>query len=437
MSELSLPAGLNFGTKIPSLPDDARSTLMSVQPTNGQVFKSNAVITIDLPSRAGLFIDPKSFFFRYKLNYTSGVGQPIIRCTPAYSALLKLDEFVGSQPVNSVYNYHQTANMYINTHLSVADKAGMASALGYTTIAGTTLEQLDSVTLNAGQTNLSGAISFAAPLVCSAFSSTDKFIPTGLMSPIRMQFTVAPLTDLVVAGVDAMSDFTVSFFEVCFNAIDMGVNVERLVAGMSDKLYLRTTCWANQGQNIPASAGTGTYTLPFNHRYRSVENLYMLSSGGSSSIDLNAWGDSRDVTSGGTIQFTVGQAQYPLLPIDCANNKPGIIQYLRECTGAINDYRNSMSINTVEFAYASNAGNTTAVAPAKVIVGVPLSRIQGFNPYVASSLLSGVDTSSTPIIAQLRLANPTQAQNTNVYLIAEYTSLIEIDPLTKQVMIIQ
>lgn len=436
MSELSLPAGLNFGGKIPSLPDDARSTLMSVQPTNGQVFKSNAVITIDLPARAGLFIDPKSFFFRYKLNYTSGATAPIIRCTPAYSALLKLDEFVGSSPISSVYNYHQTANMYINTHLSVADKAGMASALGYATVAGTTLEQLDSLTLAANQASLAGAVSFSAPLVCSAFSSCDKFIPTGLMAPIRMQFTVAPISDIVSVAAN-MTDFTISYFELCFNAVDMGVNVERLVAGMNDKLYLRTTCWANQGQNIPASSGVGTYTLPFNHRYRSVENLYMLSSGGSPTIDVNGVFDSRDITSGGTAQFSVGQALYPLMPIDCANNKPTIIQYLRECTGGINDYRNSMSINSVEFAYSASAGATTEVAPAKVYISVPLSRIQSFNPYAPSSLLSGVDTSSTPIIAQLRLAAATQAQTTNVYLIAEYTSLIEIDPLTKQIVVIQ
>lgn len=436
MSELSLPAGLNFGTKIPSLPDDARSTLMSVQPTNGQVFKSNAVITIDLPSRPGLFIDPKSMFFRYKFNYTSGATAPIIRGVPAYAPILKLDEFVGSTPCNNVYNYHQCANLYVNTHLSVADKYGMSSALGYATVSGTTLEQLDSLTLLASQASLAGAVSFSAPLLCSAFSSTDKFIPTGMMSPIRLQFTVAPITDVVSVSAN-MTDFTLSFFEVCFNAIDMGVNVERLVAGMSDKLYLRTTCWANQGQNIPASSGVGTYTLPFNHRYRSVENLYMVSSGGSPSIDVNAWGDSRDITSGGTIQFTVGQQQIPLLPIDCANNKPAVIQYLRECTGSVNDYRNSMSINSTEFNYLSSASNTTEVAPAKFIVGVPLSRIQGFNPYTPSSLLSGVDTSSTPIIANLRLAGATQAQTTNVYLIAEYTSLIEIDPLTKQVMIIQ
>jgi hypothetical protein len=436
MAELSLPAGLDFSKKIPALPDDVRSTLMSVQPTNGQVFRSGGIITIDLPSRAGLFIDPKSIFFRYKMNYTSGATAPIIRCTPAYSSILKLDEFVGSQPVNSVWNYHQVANMYINSHMSVADKAGMASALGYATVAGTTLEQLDSLTLSASQASLAGAVSFSAPLVCSAFSSCDHYIPTGLIAPIRMQFTVAPISDVVSVSAN-LTDFTLSYFEVCFNAIDMGVAIENLVASAGPKLYLRTTCWANQGQNISASASAGTYSLPFNHRYRSVENLYMLSSGGSSTIDVNAWGDSRDITSGGTVQFVVGQTQYPLLPIDMGNNKPGSLMYLRECTGAINDYRNSMSINTVEFAYGSSASNTTEVAPAKVYISVPLSRIQGFNPYAPSSLLSGVDTSSTPILAMLRLANATQAQNTNVYLVAEYTSLIEIDPLTKQINVIQ
>ena len=220
-------------------------------------------------------------------------------------------------------------------------------------------------------------------------------------------------------------------------SIDMGVATENLIASMGPRIYLKTTCWANQAQNLPASSGVGTYNLAYNHRYKSIENLYMLSSGSSSTIDVNGVvADSRDPTSGGQVQLTVGQQQIPVLPIDCGNNKPSIIQYLRECTGMISDYRNSMSINSTEFSYGSSASNTTEVVPAKCIFGFPLSRVQGFNPYSPSSLLSGMDTSSTPIIATLRLAAATQAQTTNVALVAEYTSLIEIDPLSKQVNIV-
>ena len=195
------------------------------------------------------------------------------------------------------------------------------------------------------------------------------------------------------------------------------------------------TSWANAGQNI-ANTASGVYQLPFNHTYRSIENLYLLSAGTDSSKSLNTNLDSYDITSAnGSIQFTVGTNMYPLLPINTAVNKPAALMYLRECIGSVNDWRNSGSINGVEFSYKGSDGVTTLTEPAKFYVGVPLSKIQNANPYVQSSLLSGVDASSTPIIANVNIGTAT-AQAFNVYLVAEYTCLVEIDTMTTQVQVV-
>jgi hypothetical protein len=436
MSEISLPSAVNF-SKLPYLPENVTTTLISVQATNGTAFKAGNVVQWDLPSRPGLYIDGKTMFYRVKFNYTSGATAPIMRCTPATAFIQKLDEYVGSSPVNSVYNFNQTSNLWINTHLSVADKFGQATALGFG-LATPNLTQLDSLTLSASQAALAGSVSFAAPLVCSAFSSADHYIPTGLMAPLRIQMTLAALADICTTGSTDLTDYQVTNFELCFSAIDMGPSVDAMVASMgSPYLNLKTTAWANAGAQQLPTGSSGTQSLVFNHRYQSITNAYLLFSGAAAATDLNAWGDSRDITTNGSYQLQIGQQQYPTLPLDVAVNKPAILQYLRECTGSIQDFRNSMSIGNVEFAYvASSATATTPTEPAKFIVGFPLEKIQGFNPYSQGSLMSGVNASSTPIIANVRIGTATTTQAYNPFLVVEYTSIIQIDPMSKQVQVI-
>jgi len=435
MAEISLPSGVDWTKKLPYLPENVSTSLLSVQATNGTTFTAGNVVQFDLPARSGLYLDGKTMFIRYKMNYTSGATAPIVRCTPAYSFIQKLDEYVGSTPVNSVYNYHQVANLWVNTRMSVADKFGQASALGFTGQTTPSLVQLDSLTLSASQSSLAGAQSFSAPLVCSAFSSADHYIPTGLMSPLRLQFTLAPLADICTTGSTDMTAYQISNFELCVSAIDLGAGVDAMVASMGNpKLYIKTTAWANAGSQQIASGSSGTQSLVFNHRYQSIVNAYLIHSGAAVATDLNAWGDSRDITSGGSYQLQIGQMQYPLLPIDVGNNKPAVLQYLRECTGSLQDFRNSMSIGNVEFAYLGNSATaTTPTEPAKFIVGFPLEKIQGFNPYASGSLMSGVNASSTPIIANVRIASATTTQAYNPFLVVEYTSIIEVDPIAKQI----
>jgi len=435
MTELSLPASVDYSKKLPQLPDGTTSTLMSVQSTNGISFSQGQVIQFDLPSRSGLFIDGKSVFIRYRVTYTSGATAGVIKRKPVYTNFVRLDEFVGSTPVNSIYQYNQVANMWIDTNCNWADIYGQQTSYGLTqTVA---VSDLDGVTLP----TVSAANDFylSAPLVCSFLTGADKLIPTGAMGPIRIQLTLDTIANIAIVAAN-VTNFVISQPELCFQAIDMGSAVEAAVLSASPKIYIKSQGWANASQTL-ASGTNGFNTLVFNHRYESIDNLFLISSSNDTAKALNTWGDSfNPLGTAGTnasIQFQIAQAVYPQLPI---NNATGgltsILQYLRECVGQITDQRNTMSIFNVNFSQLANGATaSTADAPAKFIVGIPLSRLNPPSPYAAVSLMSGVSAASTPINVLLNVGSSfNSAMNFN--LIAQYTLLLEVDTMSKQVQVI-
>jgi hypothetical protein len=434
--EASLPSTIDFSKKLPELPSGTKSYLMSVQTSNGLTFGPSQTLQFDLPSRPGLFIDGKSVFIRYRVSYVTGTGTNTVRRKPVYTTFSRLDEYIGSVPCNSVYQYNQVANMWVDTNCNLADVYGQQFSYGLAQTA--SMVDLDGVALTASTTN---DLYVSAPLVCSFLGGCDKLIPTGLMAPIRVQLTVDTITNIISGS--GVTGISVIQPELCFSAIDFGVEVENAVAMSAPKLILKTQGWANATQSV-ASGTSGFNTLPFNHRYESIENLYLLSSSTSVARGINLWGDSLNVlgNSGvnGSIQATIGTDQFPVLPI---NNATGGIasaqQYLRECVGFITDNRNSMSILNVNYSsnycFAGDATITTVESPAKVIFGFPLSRVNAPSPYQQASLMSGVSASATPINI---LLNAGTAFNTamSFALIAQYTELIEIDAMTKQVRVI-
>lgn len=435
--QVSLPSQLDFSRKPPSLPSNVESKLMNFQAVNGISFSPNQVIEFQLPSQAGLYFDPKTIFVRYKITYTSGATAGVVRGIPAFTTFSKLDEFISSTNINSVYNYHQVANMWYNINSTVASKYGEQSALGFGPASATpTLDQMESYTLpTVSSTN---DLYLSMPLVCSAIGSADKFIPSGLMGPLRIQLTVAPISEqaVVAANITAIS---VSVPELCIQGIHMGAQTDQMIASMGNPtVTLKTNAWANAGVGRVASSTSGLQTIVINHRYRSIENLYCLFSGDSATLDLNGLFDSRDLTSAnGSYQLQIGQTMYPSIPISTVNHKTCVLQYLRETTGSLADYKTSgMCINRVEFGYNSSGTATTAVEPAKFVLGVPLSKIQPL-PWQSGALLSGVDASSSPISLLVNIGTATSgSQNTNVFAIAHYSQLIEIDPVTKQVAVV-
>lgn len=433
---MSLPKEVNFGNPLPFIPEGATATLMSVQSTNGISFGNNQVIQFDLPSQAGLYIIPSSLFIRYKFEAVSGATAAIIRRKPAYTLISRLEEFIGSVPCSSVYQYNQVANAYVDTNFSMADVQGQYTSFGLTG-APAVFTDADGQSMSASGT-YTGYVS--APLVCSALGSLSHYYPTALTAPWRIQLTHAPVAEIATVTANLTST-TIIQPELCFQVINLGSAVDALVAQMSPRLRIKATCWANASQSI-ATSSSGYTTLPFNHRYKSITSLYLHSTSSSATKGVNLWGDSfnilGDATTAGSVQFQIGQAMYPQLPLNnLTGGRTAVLQYLRMCnSGSITDQRNTMSIGDENFAqYANGSTASTSNLPAKFIVGIPLSKVVAQNPYSSTALLSGVDAASTPINVLLNIGSSTNTAM-NMYLVAEYDEIIEIDVMSRQVNIV-
>jgi len=433
MATLSLPSTADYSSSLPQLPDGTQSFLQSIQSTNGISFKQGQTIQFDLPNRG--FLDGKSVFIRYKVIYTSGATAGVIIGKPVYTNFVRLDEFIGSVPVNSIYQYNQVANMIVDLNYNLADVYGQQTSWGLTQTAA--LTDLDGVTLPT--VSAANSLFLSAPLVGSFLQSADKLIPLGAMAPIRIQLTLDSIANIAVTTAD-VTDFEIVQPELCFNNIDFGPQVEASIMASTPKIYLKTQGWANSSQGL-ASATSGFNTLVFNHRYESIENLYFLSGSSAIAKAVNKWRDSFNplgsAGTNGSFQIQVDNKVYPQLPI---NNATGgltsVLQYCRETVGQIMDQRNTMSIFNVNFLQQSgDATASTANAPGKFIIGIPLSRINAPSPYAAVSLMSGVSARSTPINVLLNIG--TALNNAGVFnLIAQYTAVIEIDTATRQINVI-
>lgn len=433
---IQLPSVIDFTKSLPAIPDGVSTTLMAVQPSNGSRFQAGSTIQIDLPSRTGLYIDPKSIYIRHKFNYTSGATAPSVRGTPVYTPFVKLQEFIAGQSIATVNQYNQVANMFINTNMDVSQKYGNQAAFGYRSSDTTGLmANLDGGLLLASQAALAGNNSYAGPLLCSVLASADHFIPTALTGAIRFEFTLDAIANICTTGATDMTNYEISNFEVCFAAVDMGSAVDNLVSQMGPSLKLKCTGYNNQA-NYLASGTSGSVALQYSMRYQSIENVYVIFAGTAAATSLNLWGDAYDPTqSNGSIQLQIANSSFPQTVISTLNSKTSIITYLKECTGSLRDWTHSMAINAVEFG-KQGADTTSAIEPAKCIFGFPVAKLHSVDRLKPSVLLSGVDSSLSPILVQLT-SNTSTATAYNVNMIVEYSCVIEIDPATRQFRLVQ
>lgn len=369
------------------------------------------------------------------MAYTSAATAGVVRRKPVYTNFTRLEEFIGSQPVSSVYQYNLVANSFVDTNYSFADIYGQQTSWGVPD--STTFLDVDGLVL---PTSATTNYYLAAPLVCSALAGLSHYYPTGLSAGWRVQLTVAPLSEVGVSTTN-LTDMTIISPQLCFQTIQLGAAVDNLVASMAPSLKIKTNCWAAASQSIPLTS-SGLQTLPYNLRYQSITNLYFHATTSDVAKGVNGFGDSFNLlgtaTTSGSFQVMVGQQQIPQLPIQntADGGRASIFQYLRMCnSGNIQDQRNTLSIANVHFAqYANGTTASTYDVPAKFIIGLPCSKIIS-NAYASTALLSGLNAQQTPIIAQIQMGS-TNNSAMNCYMLAEYDEIIEIIPSTRQVNVI-
>lgn len=429
MSAVVLPNSINYEEPLATLPPDTVNIQVVNNPVNGATFGANSQIIVDLGNRG--FLDPASLYIRYKFAATAA-GNVEMAGTPVYTPFLRLDTLINSATVETVNNYNVICNMLTNLKLSHSEKLGQQYALGYvdtgTTAAGIDNEETDGRLVGSAE---SGYLS--GPLYnCLSFS--EKMIPLFLMNNIRLVFTLDSLTNMcnTQATKNPFTAFTISNFEVVYNMIDFGSEINNNIMAM-DKIRIKSQSFASSVSPL-ASATSGNVNIVYNHRYSSVKAAYLNCGGGDATKSANKNMDAYDITSGnGDYQLQVNGVNYPSRALSSVNNKAGILQELRKSLNSIFDKNVAMSINSFEFNTQSPSTTTTSyIAPAKFWVPFCLQKLT----IPQKAFFTGVNTNGSPLTVSINIGTAT-SQIHNVMLILNYDMILEIEPQSKQVQIIQ
>ena len=422
----ALPNQVNYSEPLLMLPENTQNFLCAALPTNGSSFGPGSIAQVDLTTNRG-FLDPASLYIRYKITTTSAsTTQTKIVGTPAYTFINKYVCYANSQTIETISNYNTVANLLCNLQMNVADKVGQQYPLGYvnTTTSPVTNEATDGRLCVA----TSDTFYLSAPLY-SLLGNSEKMIPLFLLQNMRLEFTFESLanvsSNLSSDSGSIMTGYTISNFEVVYNVIDFGQEVQRqIVAESNGKIRIKSSSY-NTSIAPVASGTSGNINLIYNLRYASIKSAFLNMGGTSTSLSANKNLDSIDITEqNGDYSLQIAGISYPQKPLSSSANKAGIFSELRRAMGSVFGNNVSLSINSTEWVKVDGS-STTYDQPGKFWVGINLQKLT----------IPCVSTQNSPITVIIN-SNDATAQLFNVMLIAVFDAIIDIDTETKQVVIV-
>jgi hypothetical protein len=324
--------------------------------------------------------------------------------------------------------------MLVNLQLSVADKLGQQYSLGYLN---TTTTPVDNEALDGRLcTATTDSFYLSAPLY-SLLGNSEKLIPLFLLQNMRLEFTFESLanvsSNLTSDSGSIMTGYSISNFEVVYNVIDFGQEIQRQILSENPKIRIKS-CSYNTSIAPIASGTSGNINLLYNLRYASIKAAFLnfggTSTTNSSSKNMDSF-DITDLTNGGDYSLQIAGISYPQKALSTLNNRAGVFSELRRAMGSLYGNNVSMSINSYEY-IRTDGQPTTYDKPAKFWVGFNLQKLT----VPSKAFFTGVSTQNSPISAVINIGTATSQIHT-VMLILNYDAIIEIDPSTKQCVIIQ
>ena len=416
-----LPKSVDYTEILPALPDNSTTVSNVISPSNGSVFQNSSIVQFDLGSTN--FLVPESLSLRYTYKVTSAVGSQMVGL-PALAPFSRLETIMGSSVCESIQNYNMCATLLANLSMSVAEKYGQQFNLGYKSSGDAAYVPMDELDGRLMAVNEEGSFSSTLP---GMISYSEKLIPMFALPSVRIQLTLDSIANMFTSGTSAVvpTGFEIANVELCYRTVNMGAEVESMVRGMGDQIFIKSQSFVNSAQYLAAST-SGQISLIFNSRLASVKSAFVLAAG-THATSVNKWGDSYAISAGADYQIQVGGISYPQRPLR-TDRKAGIMQELREAVGSIYDRKNSLSVNTVEFDRV-NGDTSTCDQPAKFFVGVNLEKLS------SGSLLTGISTANSPI--SLLINSPTATTHAlNMHLILNYDALLQINPTERTVQVL-
>jgi hypothetical protein len=467
-SSIGLPNEMMLGSLDYSLPSDARSTSIKIQPSNiSQIVSptytciSGNVLDLPFPSQNLLFDipcggSPSQFLdtrfttlnYRMTINVISAgtastVTTGFLR-SHANSFFDRLTVINGSGAViEDIAEYALTQDTLLALSMSNSIRDGIATQYGFnsdTSISsqGHALGIFTNTTLAASQ---SESHAYSIPLLSSVIGVTnDKFINVGRLSKIQLVLqttSVLPLSILCgSATTGGTFSVTLSDFSLQCEYIDIG----NAALALLDRTLIDNKCYSHgvtyRTSTATLNATTGSISLLAGIRASSVKSLFArFYENGTLSTTNSSNGkyDSKNPCIN-SIAYNISGTRYPQVPINPLLSPAQAFRETQMAIGSFNSSQFTSSIPVSQYCKLSSGGTnqaltlgssqdynyTTGSDPAKLC-----QFIFGENVEICAkrSLLSGLNCSSAPVFLELNIATQPTNQHT-VYVTAMIDSIL-------------
>ena len=460
-SPIGLPQELKLGEVDFSLPADARSYGVNVQPSNVSQVQQTGIslicaassapttlpqftsqtIYFDLPAGASpsTFIDNRftTISFRANVAITTGVTAASITSafqrSGGYSWFDRM--YITAQNgniVEDVTEYGLVNDLLVATQLNPATRDSLATQYGFSADPATITAQGHqwSSIVGGALTTATETFSYSIPLYSSLVGvSADKFFNIGRTNKLQIALQTAtelPISILCSATAAAAGAMTVTLsdFAIQCQYVDVGAAALAMIdATLPDKkAYIHGTTFKTSSISMPAVSGS--QSLLAGIRGSSIKSLYArFQDGGAQSTtnSINGKYDSK-LPLLNSINFNIAGMRYPNNPINPLLNPSRAFRALQMASGAYNNSSFQSCMPPAQYCKLSAGGTAQAVT-----VGATQAYFWNLGSAQTSlcqfiygedlevvarrGLMSGLNCNSAPVFVEFNAAAaPTNAQ---------------------------
>jgi len=449
-SSVSLPAEMQLGSLDYSLPPEARSYQVKVQPSNissivspdisivaqsggDYPFPSQQII-FDIPcgSSPSTFLDNRFTTLNFTATYSNGStgtgacssGNLRSNANSFFDRMYITSQ--NGQILEDITEYGLVNDLLVNFQMNNAVRDGTAMQFGFDD---TTSNTSQGHPINIYTSTLSGVtntFSYSVPILSGLIGAlADKFLNIGRTSKLQLilqSSSVLPVT--LVCGTAGTTKVTLSNFSITCEYVDIGSSALKMLDQtlVNNQAYIHGVSYRVTSNTIPALT-SGNISLLAGIRNSSVKSLFVkyvdnVVNNVDSSINSKYDGKNPSINS---FAFNIGGQRYPSNPLNPLLQPS---QAFSECEKAIGSFNNAQfqsCITRGRYCKLAKGGNTPAETSTSTdrnysldsIVSAQCQFFMGYCCEVVAKrgILSGLNCSSAPVFVENNIATaPTNAQ---------------------------
>lgn len=472
-SSVGLPAEMQLGSLANSLPPDAKSFSVKIQPSNvssivGSPFSpplgtyailpdtafpsQNIIFDIPCGTSPSQFLDNRFTTLNFTATLTCStvgasagglaqLGAYLRGCAASYFDRMYITSQNG-QIIEDIGEFGLVNDTLIALQMNAAVRHGTAMQYGFNTNLGqSTVDSAMSIGsqghqwYNAAQssgplTNMVESHSYSIPLLSGVIGCTaDKFLNIGRTSRLQVVLQTSSVMPLSMSNngtvwtTAPVMTLTLSNFSLQCEMVDIGINALQLLDStlIDGKAYIHGTTYRTSSASVPST--TGTLSLLAGIRASSVKSLFARFAQGGAASATNSCNGKYDSVNPclNAISFNVGGIKYPQTPINPLLQPS---QAFRETQMAIGSFNNSTFQSCIppdkycilSAGALTQANNVGATQEENWLTGTTIGSQAQFifgeclEICARRGLLSGLNCTSAPIFVEMNVASaPTNA----------------------------